>query len=176
MKKLTMKKLTKKFTLCLVLIVFSISFLMGEEKYADIKNLLAKQGEIFQNFINGCEIAKNAQDAAKSITNFKDGFKNLIPTIIAVSNNYGDLAAVMETNPPETLKPDLEKINEYGPKINAAFEKISIYMSDPEVIKTFQEFQQVMLDLKKELAPEKKIGEPQKNTEEQKKTEEQKQE
>lgn len=164
----------KKLTLCLVLIVLSISFLMGEKNYTDIKNLLAKQGEIFQNFITSCEVAKNAQDVAKSITDFKDGFKNLIPTIIAVSNNYGDLAAVMETNPPETLKPDLAKINEYGPKINAAFEKISPYMSDPEVMKAFQEFQQVMLDLKKELTPEQDKTPLQKNTEEPTKTETQK--
>ncbi len=164
----------KKITLCLVLAMFSISFLMGEEDYADIKNLLTKQGEIFQGFIDGCDNAKNAPDVVKLITNFKDGFKGLTPSIIAVSQKHKDLAAIMQTNPPEALKPDLAKINELGPKMDVAFGKISQYMADPEVMKAFQEFQQVMLDLQNALSPEQKATAEQKPTEVQKATEEQK--
>jgi hypothetical protein len=80
----------------------------------------------------------------------------------------------MQTNPPETLKPDLAKINELAPKMDVAFGKISQYMTDPDVMKAFQEFQQVMLDLQNTLSPEQKTTEEQKPTEEQKTTEEKK--
>lgn len=164
----------KKLTLCLVLVVFSISFLMGEEDYADIKNLLTKQGAIFQGFIDGCDNAKNAPDVVKLFINFKDGFKEITPTIITVSKKYKDLADIMQNNPPETLKPDLAKINEFGPKMDVAFGKISQYMPDPDVMKAFQEFQQVMQDLQNALTPEQKATEEQKPAEPQKTTEEKK--
>lgn len=164
----------KKLILCLVLAVFSISFLMSEEDYADIKNLLTKQGEIFQSFIDGCDNAQNAPDVVKVITNFKDGFKGITPEIIAVSQKHKDLAALMQTNPPETLKPNLAKIEALSPKIEVAFGKISKYMTDPDVTKAFLEFQQVMQDLQNKLNPAQKATEEQKPTEEQKAPEEKK--
>jgi hypothetical protein len=164
----------KKLTLCLVLVVFSISFLMGEEDYSDIKNLLAKQGLIFQGFIDGCDNAKNAQDVVKVVTIFKDGYKDITPSLIAVSQKYKDLAVLMETNPPEALKPDLAKIAELGPKMDVAFGKISQYMTDPEVLKAFREFTQLMQDLQNTLSPEQTPTEEQKATGDQKVTEGQK--
>ncbi|HLP59948.1 MAG TPA: hypothetical protein VK186_13995 [Candidatus Deferrimicrobium sp.] len=161
----------KKLILCLLFTAFSISFLIGEEDYADIKNLLIKQEGIFQSFIAGCDNVKNAQDVVKLITNFKDGFKELTPMLIAVAKNHKDLDTVMQTNPPETLKAELAKINELGPKVDAGFSKISTYMTDAEVMKALQEFQQVMLNLQNELAPEKKTTEPANNTQEPKKSE-----
>lgn len=159
----------KKLILCLLAVILCISVLIGEEDYTDIKNLLIKQEGIFQSFIDSCDAAKNAQDVVKLITNFKDGFKEFTPMLIAIARNHKDLDSVMKTNPPDILKPELARINELSPKIDEGFVKISPFMSDTEVMKAFEEFQQVILNLQNELSPGQKTTEPQNNTEELKK-------
>jgi hypothetical protein len=150
------EKLMKKLVLGLMVIIISFVLLNAnpdQGKYADIKDLLAKQTKIFDEYIKACENVKEAKDVVALINNFKEGFQSLIPDLKALVKKYGDLEKLFEDNPPEELKPDLEKIEELSKKMSGVSVKLAPYAQDPEVLKAQQEFLEVMLEMKEIVKP-----------------------
>lgn len=146
----------KKFVLGFIVMLISFVLLdanPGQDKYADIKDLLAKQTKVFEEYIKACENVKDAKDVVILINNFKEGFKALIPDLKALVKKYGDLEKLFEDNPPEELKPDLEKIEELSRKIAGISAKLAPYAQDPEVVKANQEFFKLMKELKEIVKP-----------------------
>jgi hypothetical protein len=148
----TMKKLVLGF------IVILISFVLqnanpGQDKYADVKDLLAKQTNVFEEYIKACENVKNAKDVVVLINNFKEGFKALTPDLKTLVKKYGDLNKLLKDNPPEELKPGLKKIEELSIKVAEVSMKLEPYAQDPEVLKAQQEFFKAMKEMKEIVKP-----------------------
>jgi len=146
----------KKLVIGLIMMVISFVLLNAKPaqgEYADIKDLLAKQTKVFEEYIKACENVKEAKDVVVIINNFKEGFKALIPDLKALVKKYGDIEKLFQENPPEELKPDLEKIGELSQKMAEVSVKLAPYAQDPEVVKAQQEFVKLMQEMKEIVKP-----------------------
>lgn len=144
----------KKFILVLTVVIISFVLLNADTgKYTDVKELLTIQAKVFEEYIKGCESAKDAKDVAVVINKMTDGFKSMIPHIKALAKKYGNLEEVFDKNPPEELKPDIEKMEELSKKMVGASMKLGQYIQDPEVKKANEEFQKVMKEMEQIVKP-----------------------
>lgn len=155
----------KKFIFVLTVVIISFVLLNAQEKqtekYDDIKDMIVMQCKILEEYIKGCEKVKEAKDVVVLLTKYKDGCKALIPDLKALMKKYGSLEKVVGENPPEELKPHLEKMKDLTQRLFGASMALGKYKDDPEVKKAQEEVRKVRQEINQITNP-KKEGEKEK--------------
>jgi hypothetical protein len=148
----------KAFIIAVVMssFIFTSSLFSEEGKYSDLKELLLKQQEIINQYISDAEKIKTAPDVVKMYTTFAVNLKKLLPMIKTLAKKYNKLAEFFQGNPPEELKPEMEKLKLLGQKMQGTMRKIAPFMNDPEVRKASAELEKVSLEIYKAGSPESK--------------------
>ena len=154
-----MKKIFLIFTIAIF--TFTLANTQEVEEYSDIIDMIVKQNKVLAEYIKGCENAKEAQDVVVLLTNYKNGFKALIPDLKTLVEKYGPLGEIFDDNPPEHVKPHLKKNEELVQALLGASIELGKYKDDPEVKKVTEEVQKVQMEISSIINP-KKEGEEEK--------------
>lgn len=154
-----MKKIFLIFTIAVF--AFTLSNAQELEEYSDVIDMIAKQNKILEEYIKGCENAKEAKDVVVLLTKYKDGFKALIPELKALVKKYGPLGEIFKDNPPEHVKPYIKKNEELIQSLLGASIELGKYKDDPEVKKVQEEVRKVQMEINGIINP-KKEGEEEK--------------
>jgi hypothetical protein len=113
-------------------------------KYGEAKALLNKSLVAMEDFAKAMDKATEAKAVAAAINSFKDVMADLKPKMQALDKKYPELKN--ETNPPEELKPLMDKLQETSGKMLNAMMKAYQFSQDPEVQKAQEELNKVMQD------------------------------
>lgn len=148
-----MKKIFLVFTIAIF--AFTLSYAREVEEYSDVIDMIVKQNKVLEEYIKGCENAKEAKDVVVLLTNYKDGFKALIPDLKTLVKKYGPLGEIFNDNPPEHVKPHLKKNEELVQAMLGAAINLGKYRDDPEVKKVTEEVLKVQSEIGQIVNPQK---------------------
>lgn len=134
-----------KKSICLLsafisLAIFQLSACSNQ--YSDAKSSLNKQVGIFENYINDMNNVENADDMVEAINSFTKDMSEMIPELKKMSEKYPELNA--QDEPPEILKEEYDKIASFSEKISTAMMQHFKYLSDPKVQKAIQDQGRIM--------------------------------
>ena len=147
----------KKIFLVMTIAIFSFTLLNAQalEEYSDVIDMIVKQNKVLEEYIKGCENAKEAKDVVVLLTKYKDSFKALIPELKALVKKYGPLGEIFKDNPPEHVKPYIKKNEELIQSLLGASIELGKYKDDPEVKKVTEEVQKVQQEVNAIVNPKK---------------------
>ncbi len=97
---------------------------------SDGSSVIKKQVKASKNYINGLADAKSADDVVKTIDNFTEEMKELLPELTELYKKY---PGIREGEVPEVLEADVKEMEEVSQKMSGAMSNIMKYMMDPKV-------------------------------------------
>jgi hypothetical protein len=113
-----------------VFLIFILVSGCGPDSGSAASSIIKNQVDVTKDFVNGLTDAKNADEVVKTIDNYTDGMKKLIPELQEFYKKYPEFR---EGNVPEDLKVDVKKMEEVSAKMSEAMMKMTQYMMDPKV-------------------------------------------
>lgn len=138
-----MKKLIS-FSLSVLIVLSFVSTFAIAGKYDEVAEAMTTYSNVMMGFATDMEKAANAEDVAAAMNKFGDGMEKLLPVLIDVMKKYPEIKDTK--NPPEELKPLVEKIeNEVMQKFMASMMKIAEYAEAEPVIKAQERLQKIMV-------------------------------
>lgn len=123
-----------------ILAVFLISG-CGSDSSNEAQAILKKQINITEAYVNGLENAANADDVAKTIQNYTQGMKEMIPQLKEFEKKYPEFKA---GKTPEGMEDEYKRIEEVSAKIPGTMMKITQYMMDSKVQAAMQKMGEEM--------------------------------
>jgi hypothetical protein len=115
----------------------------GSGKYGDAEEMMSKQAKITEDYVNGLEAAKNADDVVDVINEFSEGMKSLIPKIKEYKEKFPELWAG-DGEIPKEIKAQQKRLEEAGRKVQGATMNMMKYMMDPKVQEAMRKMGQEM--------------------------------
>jgi hypothetical protein len=97
---------------------------------SDSSSVLKKQIEATENYVKGLANAKSADDVVKTIDNFTEDMKVLLPELLEFEKKY---PGYREGKAYEELEADVKKMEEVSAKMSEAMSNMMKYMMDPKV-------------------------------------------
>jgi Zn-finger domain-containing protein len=97
---------------------------------SDGSSVLNKQIEATEKYISGMGNAKSADDVVKTIDNFTEDMKVLLPELLEFEKKY---PGYREGKAYEELEADVKKMEEVSAKMSEAMSNMMKYMMDPKV-------------------------------------------
>ncbi|MFP3929104.1 MAG: hypothetical protein ACLFUP_09385 [Desulfobacteraceae bacterium] len=117
---------------CLFVLVFLSVTACGSDEYGEVQDLLSKQVQVTEDYVNGLEQASSADDVAAAIDRFTEGLKTLIPEIKESQEKFPELWDG-EGEVPKEIKAEQERLEAANSKIQGATMNMMKYMGDPKV-------------------------------------------
>ncbi len=149
----------KKIIVVLALLFLSLAFLNAAPgEHDDIIAFLAQQTKMMDECVTNMDKATNENEVAAVITKLKDDLNALIPIIKVLVVKYPEMEKIMETNPSEDLKVEVDKMKAVTVKMGPSMMKIKQFVDKEVVTKALMELNEVTaaigaLDPQKEAAP-----------------------
>jgi hypothetical protein len=103
----------------------------GGGKYADVKKVFGKYIEATEKFATIMEGVKSADAVVKAIEDYTVVAKTLGPEIKGFEAKYPEFKDM--ENPPEELKPLVDRMQAVATKMMGSMSKIAEFASDPKV-------------------------------------------
>lgn len=119
----------------------------GSGKYGDAEEIISKQTKISEDFVNGLEQAKNADDMVEAINKFSEEMKPLIPKIKECKEKFPELWA-SDGEVPQKIQAQQQHLKEVGKKVKVATMSLVKYMMDPKVQEAMAKMGQEMSQMK----------------------------
>jgi len=138
----------KRFVLfaTIVLFVFGLTACKGGGKYADVKDVMEKYVAGNEAFVTALDNVKSADDVVTALTALTKVTNELAPKMKEIDQKYPELKDLQ--NPPEELKPLMDRVNAVMGKMMSGMEKMMAYASDPKVQEAQTKYQEAMAALK----------------------------
>ena len=122
----------KKMMLVLTVVFFLLGLTAcGGGKYGDVKNVMNEMIDAQEKFAASCENISSADDAVAALNDFTTAIEAIAPKMKEMPEKYPELKD--KENPPEELKPLIDKIEAAGQKMSVAMTKLMAYQQDPKV-------------------------------------------
>jgi hypothetical protein len=125
----------KKFVVfaCVVLLVLSVAACNkgGGGKYGEVKKVFNKYIDATEKFATAMEGVKDADGVVKAIETYTIAAKELGPQIKGFEAKYPEFKNM--DNPPEELKPLVDRMQAVATKMMGSMGKIAEFASDPKV-------------------------------------------
>lgn len=116
---------------CVAVLILAAGACKGGGKYGDIQKVMEKYIAASEKLATAMDGVKNANDVAAALTAFAKSAEDLAPKIKEFETKYPELKDM--NNPPEELKPVVEKAQAVAGKMMEAMGKVAPYASDPKV-------------------------------------------
>lgn len=118
---------------CVVVLLVSVAACNkdGGGKYADVKKVFGKYIEATEKFATTMEGVKSADEVVKAIEVYTVAAKELGPEIKGFEAKYPEFKDM--ENPPEELKPLVDRMQAVATKMMGSMGKIAEFASDPKV-------------------------------------------
>jgi predicted small secreted protein len=118
---------------CALLLVMSVAACNkgGGGKYADVKKVFGKYIDATEKFATTMEGVKSADEVVKAIEAYTLVAKELGPQIKGFEAKYPEFKNM--ENPPEELKPLVDRMTAVATKMMGSMGKIAEFASDPKV-------------------------------------------
>ncbi|MDD8026564.1 MAG: hypothetical protein PHI34_08610 [Acidobacteriota bacterium] len=118
---------------CIALLVLSVAACNkgGGGKYGDMKKIFTQYIDATEKFAATMEGVKNADDVVKAIEAYTAAAKKLGPELKGFEAKYPELKNM--DNPPEELKPLVDRMQAVVTKMMGSMGKIAEYAADPKV-------------------------------------------
>ncbi len=110
-----------------------------EDKYSDLKEYLGEIARANEIYVNTLDKASNPEEVAVAMKTMSEKLDQLAPVGEKMEKKYPHIKNIDRNNPPEELRPELERINRVLDRKVAVSLKVMRYMLDPEVIKAAEE-------------------------------------
>jgi predicted small secreted protein len=129
---------------CVALLVMSVAACNkdGGGKYGDVKKVFGKYIDATEKFATTMDGVKSADDVVKAIEAYTVVAKDLGPQIKGFEAKYPEFKDM--ENPPEELKPLVDRMTAVATKMMGSMGKIAEYASDPKVQEAQTKLNEVM--------------------------------
>jgi hypothetical protein len=119
--------------LCVAVLLVSVSACNkgGGGKYGDVKKVMTKYIDATEKFATAMEGVKDADGVVKAIEAYTVVAKDLGPQIKGFEAKYPEFKDM--ENPPEELKPLVDRMQSIAGKMMGSMGKIAEFASDPKV-------------------------------------------
>lgn len=109
-------------------------------KYGDVKDFIKEMISAQDAYMSAAEKANSPDDFVKAIENFGTSFIGLADKSVKLKAKYPDIDK-WDSNPPEELKADFEKVEKSSEKMEKIFlnENVRKHMMDPKVLQAFMD-------------------------------------
>jgi hypothetical protein len=140
------EKNMKKTVLFLCIAVLALGLTAckgGGGKYSDVIKVMDKYVASIEKFATSLDGAKSADDVAAALDSLTAVTKELAPDMKALETKYPELKD-QQQNPPEALKPIMDKVMAAGTKMMGAMSKVMQYAQDPKVMEAQKKYAEAM--------------------------------
>ena len=130
------------------LLIVTLLFVIGcgVTRYGDLRSVMEDSYAANEEYIKGLESAKSPQDVAAAVNKFSDRMETLAPRIKEVRVKYPEVDMKSNKYPAE-LGDLKEKSQEQGKRMMSASMKMTQYIMNPEVMKSFQRLTSAMMKM-----------------------------
>lgn len=111
-----------------LLTVFLIS--CGSNGNNEAKSIIKNQADVTEDYINGLDKAKSADDVVAVIEHYTEGMKKLIPELQEFQKKYPEYK---HGKMPEGMEADLKRLEAVSAKLPGAMMKATTFMMDGKV-------------------------------------------
>lgn len=120
--------------ICSILSLFFLCILLaagcGSDGSSEAKSIIKQQVSATENYVNGLDGAKSADDVIKAVNNYTKDMKKLIPDLKAFQKKYPEFH---QGKVPEGMEKEMAKLQEVSEKIPGAMMKTASFMMDARV-------------------------------------------
>jgi hypothetical protein len=128
--------------LCIAVLALGLTACKGGGKYSDVMKVMDKYVASIEKFAASLDGAKSADDVAAALDGLTAATKVLAPEMKAVESKYPEFKD--QQNPPEALKPIMDKVTAAYTKMTGAMSKVMQYAQDPKVMEAQKKYQEAM--------------------------------
>jgi len=114
----------------------------GGGKYADVKEVMDKYIGANEKFATALEGAKTADEVVAALNTLTETTKIVAPKLKSFETKYPEFKN--QDNPPEELKPLMDRMMAAAGKMMGAMQKIAEFATDPKVMEAQTKFQEAM--------------------------------
>jgi hypothetical protein len=139
------EKIMKKTVLflCIAVLALGLTACKGGGKYSDVIKVMDKYVASMDKFAASLDGAKSADDVAAALDSLTAVTKELAPDMKALETKYPELKD-QQQNPPEALKPIMDKVMAASTKMMGAMSKVMQYAQDPKVVEAQKKYSEAM--------------------------------
>lgn len=123
--------------------VYDYTSLNSRAKYYDVKAVLRRLINLYENFIFDVESTENPALIAGAIGKFSRGLGELLPDMAKMNRKYPELKS-FDRVPPAELASESALLKKIEPRLKDVFYKITEYSGDEEVKKKMDDLQKVL--------------------------------
>ena len=129
--------------LCIAVLALGLTACKGGGgKYSDVIKVMDKYVASIEKFAASLDGAKNADDVASALDSLTAVTKELAPEMKAFETKYPEFKD--QQNPPEALKPIMDKVMAASTKMMGAMSKVMQYAQDPKVMEAQKKYSEAM--------------------------------
>ncbi len=133
--------------LAALLICVGLFYGCGQDKYDQVIEYNEQFINITQNYIDGLNSAKSADDVAEVMTDYAEGFGKLMPKMQEINEKFPEL--MNQKDLPEKVIESQAKAEQIGMAFASSFMKSMQYMSDPKVAEAQKKMGEIMQSFSK---------------------------
>ena len=124
-------------------VVYDYTSLNRRAKYYDVKAVLRRLINLYENFIFDVESTENPLLIAEAMGKFSRGLEGLLPDMVQMNRKYPELKS-FGLAPPEELSSESALLRKIEPRLKDIFYKIAEYSGDEEVKRKMDELKKVL--------------------------------
>lgn len=120
----------------------------GSSRNSDAKSIIIKQATVTEQYVNGLEKAKSADDVVVAVNRYTEGMKELIPMILEFEKKYPDYKT--KGVAPAGMEKETARLESISAKMQPAMMKTMRYMYNPKVQKAMQNMGQELQKIQRQ--------------------------
>ncbi len=125
------------------MVVYDYTSLNSRAKYYDVKAVLRRLINLYENFIFDVESTENPILIAEAMGKFSRGLEDLLPDMVLMNRKYPELKSFGRI-PPGELASESALLRKIEPRLKDIFYKIAEYSGDEEVKRGMADLQKVL--------------------------------